>query len=141
RESHGRLYRASERAFDAILHAYERTLGWVLKHQPVTLVATLATMAATVFLYAKVPKGFFPQQDTGRLNGSIQADQDTSFQAMQKKLAAFVGPVMQDPAVGGATGVIGGTANSGRRVGGLKPGGGRAAAGGQGIASLPGRPH
>src|SRR5207244_6316472 len=115
RESHGRLYRASERAFDAILHAYERTLGWVLKHQPVTLVATLATMAATVFLYAKVPKGFFPQQDTGRLNGSIQADQDTSFQAMQKKLAAFVTTVSEDPAVESATGFIGGgTASSGR---------------------------
>jgi len=139
RESHGRLYRASERAFDAILHAYERTLGWVLKHQPVTLVATLATMAATVFLYAKVPKGFFPQQDTGRLNGSIQADQDTSFQAMQKKLAAFVGTVMQDPAVEGATGFIGGTSNSGRMFVALKPGGDRDVTADQVIARLRGK--
>ena len=63
--------------------ATRRSLRWVLRHQPLTLVVTLATMAATVFLYVNVPKGFFPQQDTGRLTGSIQADQNTSFQAMQ----------------------------------------------------------
>ena len=98
-ESHGRFYQASERGFDWILRRYENSLGWVLRHQPLTLAVTLATMAATVFLYAKVPKGFFPQQDTGRLNGNIQADQDTSFQAMEKKLAQFVTTVMRDPAV------------------------------------------
>jgi multidrug efflux pump len=101
---HGRLYQASERAFLAVLHFYERTLGWVLRHQPLTLAVTIATMVATGYLYAKVPKGFFPQQDTGRLNGSIQADQDVSFQAMQKKLAAFTDTVMRDPAVESATG-------------------------------------
>src|SRR5206468_3028802 len=97
--SHGRLYQSSENAFNTILHGYERSLGWVLKHQPFTLMVTLATMAATIFLYAKVPKGFFPQQDSGRLTGTIQADQDTSFQAMQKKLAQFVDTVMRDPDV------------------------------------------
>ncbi|MEP6769599.1 MAG: multidrug efflux RND transporter permease subunit [Acidobacteriota bacterium] len=120
-QSRGRFYQASERAFDWILRRYERSLGWVLRHQPLTLAVTLATMAATVFLYAKVPKGFFPQQDTGRLNGSIQADQDTSFQAMQKKLALFVDTVMKDPAIESANGFLGGTSNSGRMFVALKP--------------------
>jgi multidrug efflux pump len=72
-------------------------------------------MAATIFLYAKIPKGFFPQQDAGRLTGTIQADQDTSFQAMQKKLAAFVDTVMRDPDVESANGFLGGgTVNAGR---------------------------
>jgi multidrug efflux pump len=120
-ESHGRFYQASERAFEWILRRYEKSLGWVLRHQPLTLAVTLATMAATVFLYAKVPKGFFPQQDTGRLNGNIQADQDTSFQAMEKKLARFVDTVMRDPAVESANGFLGGTSNSGRMFVALKP--------------------
>jgi multidrug efflux pump len=136
---HGRLFRASERLFTAVLHVYERALGWVLKHQPVTLLVTLATMAATVFLYAKVPKGFFPQQDTGRLNGSIQADQDTSFQAMQKKLAAFIKIVMEDPAVESATGFLGGSSSSGRMFVALKPPGERDATADQVIARLRGK--
>ena len=111
----GRLFRASEKTFDAILSGYEHSLRWVLRHQPLTFTVTLATMAATVYLYAKIPKGFFPQQDTGRLTGAIQADQDTSFQAMQKKLAQFVDTVMRDPAVDSANGFVGGgTANTGR---------------------------
>ncbi len=118
---HGRLYQTSERAFLAVLHFYERTLGWVLRHQPLTLAVTIATMVATGYLYARIPKGFFPQQDTGRLNGSIQADQDVSFQAMQKKLAAFTDTVMRDPAVESATGFLGGQANSGRMFVALKP--------------------
>ncbi|PYQ55903.1 MAG: multidrug transporter subunit MdtC, partial [Acidobacteria bacterium] len=119
--------------------AYERALGWVLKHQPLTLLVTLLTMAATVFLYAKVPKGFFPQQDTGRLNGSIQADQDTSFQAMQKKLAAFIKIVMEDPAVESATGFLGGSSSSGRMFVALKPPGERDATADQVIARLRGK--
>jgi multidrug efflux pump len=115
RTSHGRLYRANERAFESILHLYERSLGWVLRHQRFTILVTLGTMAATLYLYAKVPKGFFPQQDAGRLTGTIQADQDTSFQAMQKKLAQFVGTVMRDPDVESANGFLGGgTVNAGR---------------------------
>jgi multidrug efflux pump len=120
--SHGRLYRASEKAFDTILHGYERSLGWVLKHQRLTILVTLGTMAATIYLYAKIPKGFFPQQDAGRLTGTIQADQDTSFQAMQKKLAAFVDTVMRDPDVESANGFLGGgTVNAGRMFISLKP--------------------
>src|SRR5438445_5046947 len=136
---HGRLFRASERMFASVLGVYERALGWVLRHQPLTLLVTLLTMAATVFLYAKVPKGFFPQQDTGRLNGSIQADQDTSFQAMQKKLAAFIKIVMEDPAVESATGFLGGSSSSGRMFVALKPPGERDATADQVIARLRGK--
>jgi multidrug efflux pump len=83
---------------------------------------TLVTMAATVFLYVKIPKGFFPQQDTSRLTGSIIADQDTSFQAQRKRLAAFVDTVTSDPAVENVAGFIGGgTLNSGRLFISLKP--------------------
>jgi multidrug efflux pump len=139
-EKRGRLFRASERGFDAILKGYERSLGWVLRHQPLTLLVTLATMAATVFLYAKVPKGFFPQQDTGRLTGAIQADQDTSFQAMQKKLARFVDTVMRDPAVASANGFVGGgTANTGRMFISLKDRSKRNVSADQVIARLRGK--
>ena len=115
KESHGRFYQASERAFDAILKGYEKSLRWVLRHQPFTIAVAGATMVATIVLYARIPKGFFPQQDAGRLTGTIQADQDTSFQAMQKKLSQFVTTVMQDPDVDSANGFIGGgTVNAGR---------------------------
>ena len=136
---HGRLFRASERLFAAVLLRYERALGWVLRHQPLTMAVTLLTMAATVFLYAKVPKGFFPQQDTGRLNGSIQADQDTSFQAMQKKLATFIHTVMDDPAVESATGFLGGSASSGRMFVALKGPGERKETADEVIARLRGK--
>src|SRR5438046_9784675 len=95
----GRLYRASERAFQWILDQYEATLSWVLRHQPLMLLVTLATVVFTVYLYASIPKGFFPQQDTGRLMGGIQADQDTSFQANSRRLMQFAEPVKDDPAV------------------------------------------
>ena len=137
--SHGKLYRMSERSFEKIVGAYERSLGWVLKHQPLTLAVTLATMAATIFLYAKVPKGFFPQQDSGRLTGTIQADQDTSFQAMQKKLAQFVATVMRDPDVESANGFLGGTSNSGRMFVSLKARDQRKATADQIIARLRGK--
>src|SRR5450432_2977349 len=97
-EKRGRFYHASERVLASILARYKSSLTWVLRHQRLTMAVTLATMAATVFLYVKIPKGFFPQQDTGRLTGAIQADQDTSFQAMQLKLSQFMDIVMKDPA-------------------------------------------
>ncbi len=119
---HGRLFHASERGLERILAGYKASLSWVLRHQRLTLSVTLATMAATVFLYVKVPKGFFPQQDTGRLNGTIQADQDTSFQAMQQKLTQFIGIVMQDPAVESTNGFVGGgSTNTARLFVSLKP--------------------
>jgi multidrug efflux pump len=121
-EKHGRLYRANEAAFVWILGKYEVSLAWVLRHQLLTLLVTLGTAVATVYLYVIVPKGFFPQQDAGRLNGSIVADQATSFQAMKPKLEEFVRVVMQDPAVESANGFLGGgTTNTGRMFIGLKP--------------------
>jgi multidrug efflux pump len=120
-EKHGRLFVASERVFDWVLEKYERTLGWVLRHQPLMLTVTLATMVATVALYIEVPKGFFPQQDTGRVSGSIQADQDTSFQAMEHRLVALASVVQKDPAVDSVTAFIGGgTTNTGRMFMSLK---------------------
>ena len=107
-EKHGRLYQASERAFRWILGKYESSLAWVLRHQPVILVVTLLTMGATGFLYVKVPKGFFPQQDTGRINGSIQGDQDISFQAMRGRITQLATTVLEDPAVDAVMGFNGG---------------------------------
>ena len=122
-EKPGRLARAGERVFDWIVGRYESSLRVVLRHQPLTLLVTLVTMATTVYLYVRVPKGFFPQQDTGRLNGSIQADQNTSFQAMQRRVSAFVSIVMRDPAVDAVQAYVGGggTQNTARMFVNLKP--------------------
>src|SRR3954466_5970891 len=81
-ETHGRLYNASERGFDWILKRYGSSRGWVLRHQPLILLVTLLTMGATVYLYIKIPKGFFPQQDTGRLTGSLLCGPPSSLHAM-----------------------------------------------------------
>ncbi len=119
----GRFYRTSERGFQWVLDNYERTLTWVLRHQPLMLLVTLATIAFTVYLYFIIPKGFFPQQDTGRLTGNIQADQNTSFQAMSEKLKQFADEVGKDPAVDDVIAFTGGggTANTGRMFVSLKP--------------------
>ena len=122
-EQHGRLYRLSEGIFKGILGAYRRSLQWVLKYQPLTLAITIATACLSIYLYVIVPKGFFPQQDTGRLSGSIQAAQDISFAAMREKMSQFVNIVMKDPAVSTATGFAGGSSasNTGRMFIILKP--------------------
>jgi multidrug efflux pump len=122
-ENRGRLYQLSERGFDWILASYQRSLGWVLRHQPATLAVTLATMLATGYLYVRIPKGFFPQQDTGALTGSIQADQDTSFTAMQQRVSRFVDVVMSDPGVAAVLAYVGGGGiqNTGRMFVSLKP--------------------
>jgi multidrug efflux pump len=99
REKHGRIYHVNERIFDWVLRRYENSLGWVLRHQPLILLVTLLTMGATAFLYVRIPKGFFPQQDTGRINGSIQGDQDVSFQSMRGRMAELAKLVLEDPAV------------------------------------------
>jgi len=122
--THGRLYYVSERGFRWILSRYDSTLSWVLRHQAAMLVVTLATIAFTVYLYVVIPKGFFPQQDSGRLIGIIQADQNTSFQAMSRRLTDFSNTVAQDPAVDNViafTGGGSGTANTGRMFVALKP--------------------
>ncbi|MDB5992431.1 MAG: multidrug transporter subunit MdtC [Herbaspirillum sp.] len=104
----GRLFLASERIFDAMLGGYRRSLGWALRHGPLMMVILAATIALNVYLYVVVPKGFFPQQDTGRLNGNIRADQSISFQAMRTKLQRFIDLVGKDPAVDLVMGFTGG---------------------------------
>jgi multidrug efflux pump len=120
---HGRLYWLSERVFAGILRGYERSLGSVLRHQKTTLAVTIATMAATAWLYVWIPKGFFPQQDTGSLAGAIQADQATSFQAMQGRIMRFADIVMRDPAVQTVQAYVGGggAQNTARMFVSLKP--------------------
>jgi multidrug efflux pump len=113
---HNRLYRFSEWVFDSVLDGYRHSLKWVLGHQPFTLVVTILVACLSVYLYIIVPKGFFPQQDTGRIMGSVQAAQDISFQAMRDKMERFVKIVMQDPAVSTIVGFAGGNTatNQGR---------------------------
>ena len=107
-EHHGRLYRASESLFDGMLALYRGSLRWVLRHQPLTLLVTVATACLSIYLYVIVPKGFFPQQDTGRLGGMLQAAQDISFTAMSHKMDQFVKIIQQDPAVETVTAFAGG---------------------------------
>jgi multidrug efflux pump len=122
-EQHNVVYRASEWFFDRLLATYRHALKWVLAHQPLTLVVTILVACLSGYLYVKVPKGFFPQQDTGRLNGSVQAGQDISFQAMSGKMEQFVKIVLKDPAVDTAVGFAGGgsATNQGRFFVMLKP--------------------
>jgi multidrug efflux pump len=113
-DRHGRLYRASERFFEGMLNFYRRTLTAALEHPRSVMLILAAVFGLNFYLYAVIPKGFFPQQDNGRLIGSIQADQSISFQLMQQKLTQFVSIIKQDPAVDidvGFTG--GGQTNSG----------------------------
>ena len=137
---HGRLYRASERAFAVTLRGYEITLRWALRHGPLMLLLLACTICLNVYLYIIVPKGFFPQQDTGRLIGNIQADQSISFQAMRQKLAAFVEIVRQDPAVENVTAFTGGgQRNRGSMFVALKPRNERDVSADQVVARLRGK--
>ena len=123
--AHGFWYRVSERVFDGMRSGYARSLAWVLRHPRGMLALTLATMGTSVYLYVVVPKGFFPQQDTGRLFANIQASQDISFQAMRQKLTEVVEIIKSDPAVDTVMGFSGGgggsTTNTGRMFVSLKP--------------------
>src|SRR5919205_477565 len=124
-EGHGWLYRANEWVFQRILRLYEVTLAWVLRHQFLMLLVTVATVYVTVRLYINIPKGFFPQQDTGQIFGQIQADQSSSFQSMRQILQQFVTLVGEDPAVdnvlGFTGGGYGGSVNTARMFVALKP--------------------
>ena len=122
-ERYNRFYRASEWVFDKTLSTYRHGLKWVLKYQMVTLVVTILVACLSVYLYIIVPKGFFPQQDTGRIGGSVQAAQDISFQAMRNKMDRYVKIVMTDPAVSTVVGFAGGNtiSNQGRFFIMLKP--------------------
>ena len=104
----GRLSRAIERGFQRLHDLYDTTLTWALDHRRLTLASLFVAVGLTVVLYVIVPKGFMPQQDTGRLNGSLQADQSISFQAMNAKLAAFDRILRADPAVAHVVAFTGG---------------------------------
>ena len=125
-ERQGRLYRWSERAFDRIIAAYGTSLRWVLGHQPATLAVAVATLGLTVMLYVVVPKGFFPVQDTGVIQGISEAPQSISFPAMAARQQALATEILKDPAVESLSSFIGvdGTnvsVNSGRILINLKP--------------------
>jgi multidrug efflux pump len=105
-----------------VLRAYRRSLAWALRHQPITLLVFFAVIGLNVYLYGAIAKGFFPQQDTGRIIGFIQADQSTSFQAMQQRLDRFLKIVKSDPAIDNVTGFTGGSQrNSAQMFIALKP--------------------
>ncbi len=125
-EKHGRLYEASERAFERIIESYGRSLKWILRHQTATLIVAVATLVLTIVLYVIVPKGFFPIQDTGVIQGITQAPATTSFPAMVRKQQALAEVVLKDPAVESLSSFIGvdginTTLNSGRILINLKP--------------------
>jgi multidrug efflux pump len=103
---------AENRLFGWLLHGYDRSLSWVLHHPRTMLVVALATVALSIHLYIAIPKGFFPQQDNGRLMGALIADQDTSFQAMNRLLTEYVNRIKTDPAVEHVIGFAGGTAGA-----------------------------
>ncbi|MGC2062409.1 MAG: multidrug efflux RND transporter permease subunit [Thermodesulfovibrionales bacterium] len=126
-KEHGFFFRASEGMFNWLHSHYERTLRWALDHRRFMLALTLLTVAVNIVLFVTIPKGFFPEQDTGRISGNIQAAQDISFQAMRGKLVQIINIIKQDPDVEYVTGFTGGgggggsTTNTGRMFISLKP--------------------
>jgi multidrug efflux pump len=110
---HGLLYRASESGFALVARIYDVSLRWVLRHQPLTFFVTLATIALTMYLYVVIPKGFFPQQDTGRMTGQIQADMATSFGAMRGRVEQAAAIIQSDPAVQNVMTFLGGGGGGG----------------------------
>ena len=118
----GFFFRLSERLFGGLQRLYGRSLGLVLRHPLLTMLAFLATVLLNIHLYVTIPKGFFPQQDTGRIVGGIRADQSISFQAMRRKFRQFMEIVRSDPAVQSVAGFTGGfQTNSGFVFATLKP--------------------
>ncbi|WP_336335322.1 MdtB/MuxB family multidrug efflux RND transporter permease subunit [Pseudomonas putida] len=129
-QEQGRFYRASGAWIDWLIKHYGSALQWVLKRQPLTLLVAVASLALTVFLYMVVPKGFFPVQDTGVIQGISEAPQSTSFAAMSERQQALSKVILQDPAVQSLSSYIGvdgdnATLNSGRLLINLKPHGER----------------
>ena len=121
--SQGRVYHLIEHLSQRGAIGYERSLHWALRHGPLVMALLLCTIGFNVYLYSIVPKGFFPIQDTGRLSGTIQADQSISSQAMQQKLADFVDIMRKDPEIETVIGFTGGQrdSNSGLMFATLKP--------------------
>ena len=125
-DQQGRFFKASERAFDRIIEAYGRSLQWVLKYQTTTLLVAVGTLVLTVILYIIVPKGFFPVQDTGIIQGFSQAPQSISFDEMSQRQQELAKVILKDPAVENLSSFIGvdgtnTTLNSGRILISLKP--------------------
>jgi multidrug efflux pump len=125
-EEQTRFYRSSQRAFDSVIEFYGRTLSWVLKHQPATLLIAVATLVLTILLYLVIPKGFFPVQDTGVILGISEASQTVSFPAMADRQQALARMILKDPGVASLSSFIGidgtnTTMNSGRIQINLKP--------------------
>jgi hydrophobe/amphiphile efflux-1 (HAE1) family protein len=120
---HGSFYRTGERALDWLTHQYDLGLRWVLRHQPLVLLITLLTFVLNIYLFILVPKGFFPQQDTGRVSGQINGQQDVSFEALKRKAIDIVGIVHKDPGVENVMMQMGSGngSNSARIFMGLKP--------------------
>src|SRR5258708_5641537 len=108
KQKNNRLNIYSKIFFDSILHGYRVSLGWSLRHPLLVLLILFSTIALNFYLYGEIKKGFFPQQDTGRIFGNVRADQGISFQAMRGKMANFVDIVRADPAVENVTGFTGG---------------------------------
>jgi multidrug efflux pump len=119
---HSRWHVLSERGFEAMRGFYERTLAQALRHPRIVLLTLLVTVGLNVYLFVLIPKGLFPQQDTGRMIGGIQADQSISFQLMRRKLTEFIRIIKDDPAVATVVGFTGGgQTNSGFVFVALKP--------------------
>jgi hydrophobic/amphiphilic exporter-1 (mainly G- bacteria), HAE1 family len=137
---HSRLYMAFEHGFEAMISAYGRGLDWVLRHQRLTLASFFATLIATVVLFVVIPKGFFPQQDTGLLFGLTDASQDISFREMKIRQLALGKILSEDPDIANWTGSVGTSSsspmNNGRFFIGLKPRDQRQASATQIIARL-----
>jgi multidrug efflux pump len=137
---HGRVYRASESMFTWMHSHYETSLRWSLDHRRIMIGLLAATVVASISLFVIIPKGFFPEQDTGRISGSIQAAQDISFQSMRDKLIQIVAIIKKDPDVEYVIGFTGGgggsTVNTGRMFISLQPFGKRKASANQVIARL-----
>jgi len=122
----GRFYKASERVFDRTIGFYGRTLDWVLGHRRLTLAVAFGTLAVTILLYVAIPKGFFPVQDTGEIQGVTEADQGVSFAEMSRLQQQVAAVILKDPAVESLSSFIGvdgtnTTLNSGRIQINLKP--------------------
>src|SRR6185312_6855282 len=107
-EEYGPFARAFERGFAAMRRGYERSLGWALDHRRLMLTILMVTIFLNVYLYIVIPKGFFPQQDTGQLQGGIRGDAFASFQLMKEKLQQVASIIQHDPAVAAVTGQVGG---------------------------------
>ncbi|HEY4985947.1 MAG TPA: efflux RND transporter permease subunit, partial [Bradyrhizobium sp.] len=110
---HGRIYQWSERAFDAMLHAYERGLDRALRWRATTLLVFFATLGLSIYLFVIIPKGFFPQQDNGLITATSEASQDISFEAMKGRQEALAKIIMADPAVASVAMAVGGSGRAG----------------------------